>query len=335
MQFENAFMKELARRHSTKEIKANTFYAEYISDKDHLHMNATKWTSLTEFIKDLGRRGLVKVEEKPDQGWYITYIDRRPGANDTEAERQARKEKTVLDDAERDRVRAEAQRRAAEEMGLVAEEDVAPTELNRDEDEEPLEFSLAIQSAPEPPEAASKPGKRDVYVAFGDDDDDDDDAANDNATFAAPAKPKSALEEIKERELERRKRQARDNVAPAPAPAPPRGWLVKGIDVKVLNRDLAGGEYYKKKGQVTETHMDGTMADVEMRDSGDVIRVAMQQLETVLPQPGGRVLVVQGKARRGEKGTLERINTERFNATVKFSDGFTADFPYEDICKYA
>ncbi|ABN68008.1 predicted protein [Scheffersomyces stipitis CBS 6054] len=63
-QFEKDFMRLLRINHGTKKINANKFYQEYIlNDRDHVHMNSTKWSSLTSFIKYLGQRGLVRVEQ--------------------------------------------------------------------------------------------------------------------------------------------------------------------------------------------------------------------------------------------------------------------------------
>jgi DNA/RNA-binding protein KIN17 len=42
-------------------------------------MNVTKWNSLTEFAKYLGREGICVVEEKED-GFFIAWIDRSPEA---------------------------------------------------------------------------------------------------------------------------------------------------------------------------------------------------------------------------------------------------------------
>ncbi len=50
-------------------------YQEYISDRNHLHMNATKWLSLTGFVKWLGKEGKAIVDET-EKGWFVTYIDR-------------------------------------------------------------------------------------------------------------------------------------------------------------------------------------------------------------------------------------------------------------------
>lgn len=41
----------------TKRVHNNIIYNEYISDRQHIHMNATRWETLTEFTKWLGREG--------------------------------------------------------------------------------------------------------------------------------------------------------------------------------------------------------------------------------------------------------------------------------------
>jgi hypothetical protein len=54
-------------------VHANLVYAELIRDRNHLHMNATKWTSLTEFVKYLGRTGKATVDETP-KGLFILFL---------------------------------------------------------------------------------------------------------------------------------------------------------------------------------------------------------------------------------------------------------------------
>ena len=64
-QFQQDFLRLLKIQHGTKAINANKFYQEYIlNDKNHIHMNSTKWNSLTLFIKHLGQNGLVKVAQE-------------------------------------------------------------------------------------------------------------------------------------------------------------------------------------------------------------------------------------------------------------------------------
>jgi Domain of Kin17 curved DNA-binding protein len=42
-------------------------------------MNSTRWLSLTEFVKHLGRQGIVRVDET-DKGFFIAWIDNSPKA---------------------------------------------------------------------------------------------------------------------------------------------------------------------------------------------------------------------------------------------------------------
>jgi len=41
-------------------------------------MNATKWTTLSDFIQYLGKTGKCKVENDPERGWYVQFIERDP-----------------------------------------------------------------------------------------------------------------------------------------------------------------------------------------------------------------------------------------------------------------
>ncbi|RYG42789.1 hypothetical protein EON68_01375, partial [archaeon] len=61
--FEEAYVELLSRRFGTRRVNANYVYNEYIQDKAHIHMNATIWPTLTDFVKYLGRIGRVVVEE--------------------------------------------------------------------------------------------------------------------------------------------------------------------------------------------------------------------------------------------------------------------------------
>lgn len=80
-EFSNEFLRDflqlLRTGHGDKQVHINRFYQEYISNKEHIHMNATKWPSLTEFAKHLGRESICRVEENED-GIHISWIDNSP-----------------------------------------------------------------------------------------------------------------------------------------------------------------------------------------------------------------------------------------------------------------
>jgi len=73
-QFKRDFLQLLKTAHGEKKVHMNNFYQEYIRDKEHVHMNSTKWPSLTEFAKYLGREGICRVEEG-DRGLEIQWVD--------------------------------------------------------------------------------------------------------------------------------------------------------------------------------------------------------------------------------------------------------------------
>ncbi|TRY61390.1 hypothetical protein TCAL_13470 [Tigriopus californicus] len=67
VEFEKDFLYLLKRCHGTKRVKANKVYQSYIAEKDHIHMNATRWETLTGFVQYLGRTGKcleIKEEEE-------------------------------------------------------------------------------------------------------------------------------------------------------------------------------------------------------------------------------------------------------------------------------
>lgn len=47
----------------TKRVHNNIVYNEYISDREHVHMNSTQWETLTDFTKWLGREGKLRRSE--------------------------------------------------------------------------------------------------------------------------------------------------------------------------------------------------------------------------------------------------------------------------------
>jgi DNA/RNA-binding protein KIN17 len=80
-------------------------------------MNATRWVTLTEFCKYLGREGIAHVDET-EKGWFIAWIDNSPKALAKQAAAQ-KKERMDMDDEEKERKLIEEQIQRAK----AAEED--------------------------------------------------------------------------------------------------------------------------------------------------------------------------------------------------------------------
>ena len=349
LQFENHFVKELGRRHHTNKVKANSFYQEYIQDKEHLHMNSTKWRSLTEFICDLSRKGSI-IAEETEKGWYIAWVDRSADAI-SETEKKRQKEKMDLDDSERDRQRALAQLKLAKEMGGPSSQapDVQATKLQREDEEGELEFKLLDEEKQQTDQTkesnsnvVNEHNKRPKAFGFdAEEEEEEEEKGKGNADAHQEQhqkkKAKSALEEIFERETERRKRLNDKRVVEKEKPVAvvvdeSKCWLVKDIIVKVMSKKLEGGKYYKKKGRVFEIHEHGLIGDLEMLDSGDQLRLASDKLETVIPPVGGQVVIVRGK-QKGRLGVLETLNVSDYSADISVEGKKSITLPYEDFCK--
>ena len=113
-------------------------------------------------------------------------------------------------------------------------------------------------------------------------------------------------------------------------------WLCEGIVVKVMSKALAEKGYYKQKGVVKKV-IDKYVGEIEMLESKHVLRVDQLELETVIPQIGGLVKIVNG-AYRGAIAKLLGVDTEKFCAKVQIEKGAYVGrvlkaVEYEDICK--
>ncbi|KDN41743.1 hypothetical protein RSAG8_07274, partial [Rhizoctonia solani AG-8 WAC10335] len=149
-QFQSEFVTLLSRRFGTKRVRANQVYQEFIQDKNHLHMNATRWVTLTEFCKHLGRTGVAHVDET-EKGWFIAWIDNSPKAL-AKADAARKKERATTSDEQRERNLIAEQIERAREAGTQDDENTAgaPTQgLQRDEGEKlVLSFGTKKQSPP-------------------------------------------------------------------------------------------------------------------------------------------------------------------------------------------
>jgi DNA/RNA-binding protein KIN17 len=89
-EFERSYIDLLSHHHHTKRMNANYVYNELIQDRNHVHLNATKWKdSLASFVKYLGETGKCIVDET-EQGWFVKWID--PEERAREASRKKREE---------------------------------------------------------------------------------------------------------------------------------------------------------------------------------------------------------------------------------------------------
>ncbi|PGH23199.1 hypothetical protein AJ80_02729 [Polytolypa hystricis UAMH7299] len=129
--FQHDFLQQLRTSHGEKSVNINHFYQEYIAHKEHIHMNATKWPSLTEFAKYLGREGICRVEEGDKGGLHVAWIDNSPDALRRQAALRKR-ERQDRGDEEREQKLIEDQiRRAHRDKEAAGLDDTDVDETSR------------------------------------------------------------------------------------------------------------------------------------------------------------------------------------------------------------
>lgn len=345
-EFLKEFLQLMSISHRNSRVAANVVYNEFIANKEHTHMNSTKWTSLTEFVKHLGREGIATVDETP-KGWFLTYVpeDREEKMRQ---QSQKRKQRAQEDASARDARLVEEQiARASSDAraGKGAREETAATALRRDGDgASPLGFTLVPVGAGN---AAKRKRERVVAPsAFGEDADDAsarvhaDDAKGTRrdgekdfslkkeSAVAAIARAGTAAREKKRLTPGTRDAQPRD-VTKESTDEP---WLMEHLVVKITSEALRGAGLFKKKARVLRLRDGGFVGEcASVENDETVVRVDQAELQTVLPAVGGAVAVVKGSL-RGKKGTLKALETEAFRAVVRV-DGEDRRFEYDDVCK--
>ncbi|ORY71926.1 domain of Kin17 curved DNA-binding protein-domain-containing protein [Pseudomassariella vexata] len=133
-QFQRDFLQLLRTGHGEKQVQINHFYQEYIANKEHVHMNSTKWPSLTEFAKHLGREGLCRVEEN-DKGIHIAWIDDSPEAL---RRKEAVKRKEMQDKGDEEREQRMIREQVKRAQREAAKKQAGGADREDDEDEEEL-----------------------------------------------------------------------------------------------------------------------------------------------------------------------------------------------------
>jgi DNA/RNA-binding protein KIN17 len=138
-------------------------------------MNSTRWVTLTEFCKYLGRAGIARVDET-EKGWFIAWIDSSPKALAKQVrttyhvlystltclqEAAMKKERSTTSDEQRERLLiAEQIERAKLETETTSSPEASPPVeegLKREEGSEKVVLSFSAKPAVAPAAAASAP----------------------------------------------------------------------------------------------------------------------------------------------------------------------------------
>lgn len=333
-EFEKTFLDHLRRSHPFSRVAANVVYNEFIQDRHHMHMNATRWLSLTEFVKYLGREGKCKVDETP-KGWFITLIQEDPFvAMEKKKKREREKSEKEADERHLKVLQAQAARAKTDANGVENEKGTLDDgNVNIDRlAEKPLKISIrsgfSVNNSVDAGGSKQQQGKG---IEFDD--------GNDMKAVRAVGSKKSKVEQLMQQELLLKKRRLEetshmsvaDNVKKTNSDDGKNSvWIVPNIVVKVLSPSLKEHGYYKKKGRILSVEQ--YLAEIEMIDSRDILRVDQEELETVVPPVGKQVMILRGP-HKGETGMLESLEKDKFGANISVSGGNSVFLDYEYFSK--
>ncbi|OON19477.1 hypothetical protein X801_04655, partial [Opisthorchis viverrini] len=322
-EFLKGYLDIVRRQFGGQRVHANVVYQEYIKDKEHIHMNATRWHTLTGLCMWLGKQGICKVDET-EKGWFIEYIDRDP----EKLKRQEASERLEKTEDEINRHFLEKQieynlsktepTEGPSYTPLVRPDDT-PIRLNlslKTKSSETTDNTDPIQDCEVPEVVEQEKPTNTKFITFG-----PKKAKPMNPLLAAeqkakeqrsksnPAKPnvaerpqsttgcrRKALDDLMEKEEALKdKRNRRDY------------WLTEGIEVKLINRKLP--EDVRLRHAAVVKMLDNYTAIVRVLRDGTKIKVDQEHVQTVVPPPSSTVMVVNG-AYRGEYATLEQVDKD-------------------------
>ncbi|XP_055706567.1 DNA/RNA-binding protein KIN17 [Phlebotomus papatasi] len=322
-EFAKGYVEILRRQFGTKRVAANKVYQEYISDKNHLHMNATKWLSLTGFVLWLGKTGQCVVDET-EKGWYITYIDRDPETV-ARQEKMAKKQKMDKDDEERlqEFIEKQVERGKKDSPGHSSAAEDRVQEFVRESEDEKIKLNINLATKKKSEAVFKKPSSD--FLSKRPSSSSGSDNGKKQKKDIADGRRVSALDEIIKIEESKKERSNRKDY-----------WLAEGIVVKIVSQSLSEGKYYKQKAHVTKI-IDKYEAKVKLLESEKKIVVHQDQVETVIPNIGKEILILNG-AYRGHRAILKSLQEDDYCVTVEIAEGPLAGrqiskIQYEDISK--
>ncbi|XP_012227745.1 DNA/RNA-binding protein KIN17 [Linepithema humile] len=323
-EFSQGYLNLLKRQFGTKRVPANRVYQEYISDRGHVHMNATQWLTLTAYVKWLGRSGQCIVDET-EKGWYVTYIDRDPETLAAQ-EKKAKKEKMDKDDNERLMEFIGKQIERAKPDEKEEESETFKTPLIRPENNVPLVLDIKLK-----PKLNFLPVINIKQEKIKNENTNQDKSMLNKSVDEKDRKLKRVTDDTEMKSAKKLK--SNNNSCPI------EGWLKEGLMVKVITKNL-GNKYYKAKGVVQSIEKDGFVGKVKLKSpeevSGHIIRLDQEYLETVIPAIGKEILILWGKY-KDRRAIVKKLHIEHYSIDVELEEDkrIVEKLSYEQVCKYA
>ncbi len=301
-QFLSNFLDMMAVSHRNTRIKATVAYNEYIANKTHVHMNATKWTTLTEFVKYLGREKLCEIEETP-KGWFITYKPR-----DKEEQLRERME------MEKKQKEEEEEMRTANLLARQIAKQNKKREGGDEKEEERKADAIDLEDGGRE--------KINLHVAGGV-------SASENGEKKRKEMVDSGVDEMFSN-IGSRNRKAKGEDGKAFKKRKRLKWMRR---TNIICRKTET----KEKGTVVRVNLDDCEADVKLKESCSITEnVNEDEFEPVCPGVGGKCVVVRNHDFVGEEGKVLGVDANTGEVTIEsFKRGIQFKANSSDVARLA
>lgn len=323
--FEKGYLKLLSLRWRTKVVSANLVYNEFIKEKEHVHMNSTKWESLSSFARYLGQTGKVFVSES-ERGLMVRWID--PSVHELEAEQVAKsKLKQFYEERRRDELKRKVNLLRKVDAEGVSTSVHEGTSLEVNASLSPFILTSSFHSG------NSRSVKKPKHSAF-----------SDYRLTESPVRAPSAPTPERSYSADLPALPGSQSDSSPPLAVKMDGivhtdepWLMKGITVRNLNKDVGKGHFFKKKGVVRKI-VKRFGGKIEF-DTGENVVLDQKHLETVIPKPGkgsgnSRVMILKGPM-KGIWGELIVLELHEFKGVIKLERGAgVVEMEYDAFSKY-
>ncbi len=296
---------DLLKRRPTGGL-AVQIYDDYIRDKDHVHMNATKWTTLSNFVKDLAEEGVVTVEEG-ERGLHICFIDRSKLV-ESSAKKVEREQDEAADRASETHLAKQI--KDAKAVGTVMDRrlQAAASISTTVKKKKKKKMSVVVGSC----ESVATPVVDDPHV--------------DDLPVSAMARLKRMMED-----KEHREREAAERKASAAS------WLREGLFVRVVSSKVksASANQSMKNLKAVVTRVDLVSKTADVRADDDIAKdVPERRLETIVPKAGKRVrILVNDTVSKPRFGTVEEVLPSAVRVRPD-DDGTLVELAFERVCRF-
>lgn len=110
-------------------------------------------------------------------------------------------------------------------------------------------------------------------------------------------------------------------------------WITKGLIVRIEDKELEKGNYYKLIGKIINTNE--YIAEVELFKINKKIKIDQYYLDNIIPSIGFLAYIIKGK-HKSKIGIIKQINPDKgiVIIQIKINDNNTLTIPFKNICKY-